>query len=1001
MKIVRIACISVILLFVVLSVSARADLVGLWRFEQGSGTEANDTSGYNNHGYLYALNDPNIPSTVPKWISRVANGSQYALEFGTPASGIPSPSNPDRNWNYVYVSKSNSLSQLGTTWTIACWYKQYTNDDTINYGGGSGYQRIISCPSYEIELGVPSWLYDYFWPYNSGTWQFAMGSSQSLNVWHHMALTYDGATFKEYIDANVIFTKPVTATPLPYWDPALYLRFGSQSDPIKDLFVGALDDIAIWNQCLDINQVAKARDGNFAGPWQSATYEGDLDGSFLWDYTFIAQHANIVLSFGEKRTSVTLPEIPGAAYPSWNWQMEGNLSDANYYGLVNDGLWDGNAATIEYAAFTTVGDIIAQPKDGDYGLHWKIHKDTKYNLKVRFGGENAVNNKVGVKIYAVDPNDPNIKILLADPNRVITVNSTWYEVNNTFTAGVSHEGKVFRAECYIIKGPTGPARGSTFGHFDYVRIDVNEYLTCQAMLASGITLPYDFDGDCRVNFDDFATFANDWAMSDDPEPNRSSTELLANPDFYADKNRVPNNLNFAGGSPTGWSFSPATTDPCYAGVWNLDRNGQVNWGGGPGYYQPAGGTVAAYISTDEELRQTAASKIVQGQTYYLYAMVAGDGNNLGGYYATTVIWEYVDNTTTPTVITTITPDEPNSFVVPQGEIVWRKLTTKWTAPPAANGKYFRVRGKYGEVGGSGTMGRGLFGKISISTTKPSDWPRENLLTNGDFEDLSNLPQGTLFDQMGWINLYTYNGWTYFATYYGVPPYVAVYPPGWTFYSDNPSGFDEGGLQCQLWAPPAQPVKGRVSLWLGDGAKRGYTAVMEQKVTPTIQGGLTYYLDFVGSISGSQYNDSTWPWPVPDPNVVVELYWLAPGVSDIRSGSNGLILTLKKAVDHSLGGQGGHWQTVQTSFVADAGLDGYSFFVRAYGEPVDAPYAYFEEINLSKEAPPEIGAYTCFELRDTFGDFLTMDLNGNCVVDIYDLDLFADKWLTCNNPTGCL
>ena len=996
MRVGRIACTSVILLFVVLSVSARADLVGLWRFEQGSGLEANDTSGYGNHGYLWGIDDdpPAAEPNRPKWISRVATGSQFALEFGMPNSGIPSPSNPDSNWNYVYVDYNNSLAQLGTKWTIACWYRQYTNDDTIRYQGlGYGYQRIISCPAYEIELGIPSDLTDYFWPWDTPAWEFAMAASQPLNQWHHMALTYDGTTFKEYIDANVVFTNSVANAPLPAWDTGFYLRFGSQSAPIKDLFVGALDDIAIWNECIDDANVIKVKNGNFAGPWRKVTYESDPTGTFMWDTTFIAQRNTIILDFGQKRTG-------GTGIPSWNWEMEGNLSDPNYYGLVNAGLWDGDPTTAEYAAYTTVGDTIVQPKAGDYGLHWKMHKDTKYDLRARFGGENAINNVVGVKFYAVDSNDPNNKTLLANLNRTIAVNSTWYDVNTTFTADANYEGKEFRVECYINQGSGNP-RGTAFGWFDYVRVDANEFYTCQALRAYGVALPYDFDGDCHIRFDDFATFASDWAMSNDIEPNISPTELLTNSDFYADKYRVPNNLNFSGGPPTGWSFSPATTDANKAGVWNLDRNGQVNWGTGD--YQPAGGSVAAYIRYNEELSQTVASPaIVQGQTYYLYAMVAGDGNNIGGVYATKVIWEYVDNPTTPTVITTITPDEPNMYVVPRDAIVWRKLTTKWTAPAGAAGKYFRVRGKYGPVGTPGTRGYGLFGKVSISTTKPADWPRQNLLTNGDFEDLSNLPYGTLGDGIGKINLLTtYNGWTYFPSYYETYG-QALYPPGWTFYSDYGPGLDEGGLQCQLWAPPPQPVKGRVSLWLGDGIRRGYTSVMEQKVTSeTIQGGQTYYLDFVGSISGSLYNSGVWTWPVPDPNVVVELYWLAPGVSDIRSGSNGLILTLKKAADHSLGGQLGHWQTAQTSFVADGGLNGYSFFVRAYGEPVDAPYAYFEEINLSKEPPPEIGAYTCYELRNVFGDAITMDLNGNCAVDIGDLELFADRWLNCNDPAGCL
>ena len=61
---------------------------------------------------------------------------------------------------------------------------------------------------------------------------------------------------------------------------------------------------------------------------------------------------------------------------------------------------------------------------------------------------------------------------------------------------------------------------------------------------------------------------------------------------------------------------------------------------------------------------------------------------------------------------------------------------------------------------------------------------------------------------------------------------------------------------------------------------------------------------------------------------------------------------------------------------------------------------FEEITLSKEPPPTIGAYTCYELRNKFEDTIDSDLNGNCEVDIADIGIFVEQWLECNDPEGC-
>jgi hypothetical protein len=254
--------------------------------------------------------------------------------------------------------------------------------------------------------------------------------------------------------------------------------------------------------------------------------------------------------------------------------------------------------------------------------------------------------------------------------------------------------------------------------------------------------------------------------------------------------------------------------------------------------------------------------------------------------------------------------------------------------------------------------------------------------------------GTLDDMEGWINLFTYNGWTYFS---GIQ---SEWPPGWTFQNASE---DEGGLQCMLWAPSPQPAHGRISLWMGVGpVPPTFTTKIDQKVTSeTIQTGQTYYLDYIAAISAQAFNEGQWTWPSPDPNLVVELYWLAPGINDIYGAGQGtnwdLILSLKQPADNSLGASGGHWQTAATSFTADSSLNGKSFFVRAYSEGAD--YATFEEIYLSKEPPINIGGYTCAEQKAQAGGMLT-DLNGDCNIDLVDLSLFVEQWVSCNDPAGC-
>lgn len=982
---------------------AKANLVGLWKFEEAAGdSNVFDTTSFGNHGKL--MKGPNDPgssflSTLPYRINNVHGKiGNHGLEFGCPGTGvIPTAGSTNRNWNYVAIPAGNVLRQLGMKWTIAFWYKQYTNDPAVHYapGGGSGYQRIISCPEYEIEAGIPTDAQDYFWPYDTPVWEMPIGSSPTLNVWHHFALTYDGATLTRYTDGTAVFSTAIANQPLPVdkWG-AESLTFAVQTYPIKDFFIGALDEVAIFNECLDAAEINTIKGGNFDGPWELTTYETDTPITYVWDPSFIAQKDNIVLDVGAKRQGA----IPGI--PSWNWTVEGDTSVLSYFGLVNAGALDGEPTSAEYAAYTTVGTDITQR------ILWKrIHKDHKYDFKVRFAGENAVGNIVGVKFYAVDANntgdDPN-KVLLANLSQTITTNAQWITLNTTYTATADPtiDNKRFKVVCYVEQG-SGGARGSAFGWFDYVRIDVNDLLTCGAIYeyyGSNPDLPYDITRDCKMNFEDFAAFADTWMNSINPEPKASSTELLVNNDFYADIALVPNAGNNDEITPTGWTFVPAAFDDEEAGLWNVSQMGIV---GSPVVLEPAGGSVAVYIDPNVELRQVVTSQtIVSGRTYYLSAMLGGVAYSY--QHQLKVYYEYIDNPTNPTSVVQIAVQDYNTL---PDLTVWRRFCNVWTAPPQAAGKYFRVRAKYGPPNVPGFtpahMGWGLIGGISIDTVKPAFWQRTNLLTNGDFEDVSNLPMGDLDTTDGWLRLIaTTWGWNW---NFGYPDYA--YPPGWTFYEDYEYGGDnytEGGLQRMFWAPSPQPAHGMgISAVLGHDISDIDIVEIEQKVTSeTIQAGQTYYLDFIGCISASNYNNGTWQWPHPDPNIVVDLYWLAPGQNDIHSGTEnvnwGLITSLKKPADHGMGANGGHWQVGSTSFTATSTMAGKSFYVVAYGE---APYTTFDEIYLSKEPLQTVAAYTCGDAISK-GYAIGTDYNNDCVVNFADADLLVEDWLECNAPEGC-
>jgi len=274
-----------LLVVLLMATSARADLRAYWAFEEGSGDYAYDSSGNANHGLLYADTeagwdeDNNVPletltgTTKPYWISDYGTRDNYSLLFSTPDPG----SEEEDNWNSVLVAKSDSIKDLGETWSLALWIRQDSRKTTP--GGGSQYPRMISCPNYELELGVAGWEYDYFWPYGNGALQTDIGTSYigaggSLEQWYHMAVTYDGTNLRKYLNGTLV---PDSVKNIPnqlltnIWDTEGWanalLKLGTQTWPAKDWFIGAMDDVCIWgDEYLTQEDVTALVDGTYPLP---------------------------------------------------------------------------------------------------------------------------------------------------------------------------------------------------------------------------------------------------------------------------------------------------------------------------------------------------------------------------------------------------------------------------------------------------------------------------------------------------------------------------------------------------------------------------------------------------------------------------------------------------------------------------------------------------------------------------------------------------------------
>jgi hypothetical protein len=195
-------------------------LVAAYGFNEPSGTQVADASGYNNNGTLSGA-------------TRSTSGhSGGALSFNGSSS-------------YVTVPDSNSLD-LTTGMTLEAWVRPTS---------GSGWRSVILK---ESSNNLAYALYSANNASRPGGWinnpseQSVLGTAAvPLNAWTHLAVTYDGSSFRFYTNGVLVrTTSNVTAIKASTGN----LRIGGNSI-WGEFFSGLIDDVRIYNRALAATEI--------------------------------------------------------------------------------------------------------------------------------------------------------------------------------------------------------------------------------------------------------------------------------------------------------------------------------------------------------------------------------------------------------------------------------------------------------------------------------------------------------------------------------------------------------------------------------------------------------------------------------------------------------------------------------------------------------------------------------------------------------------------------
>jgi len=214
-------------------------LVSYWKFDEGSGQIASDSSGNGNDGTLASGNWLAPEPHGPSWTTR---GSGYALDF---ESGSDSGGQAEKD--YIRVPNSPTLNPTDEI-TIAFWM----NIESLSRWSGivskNSYKVVLNnvIPKYYLELGLSL----------SGSQNrlIAMPLGDKIGEWHHIAFTYDRSKICSYLDGQLYGScQPATGSIDTSTENLVIGRNNPGWD--NEEYDGMLDEVVIYNRALSPSEI--------------------------------------------------------------------------------------------------------------------------------------------------------------------------------------------------------------------------------------------------------------------------------------------------------------------------------------------------------------------------------------------------------------------------------------------------------------------------------------------------------------------------------------------------------------------------------------------------------------------------------------------------------------------------------------------------------------------------------------------------------------------------
>ena len=163
-------------------------LVAAYSFDEGTGTTANDSSGQGN------------TATLVNGVAWVPGQHNKAASF----DGVN---------DYITIPNSTSTNISGTALTLSMWINPQPLASGDSVVIGKFWNTTMTSPYYQygLELGGGNRT-DFFVGTSSGPKIASGGTTLPYNTWTYLAITFDGAQVRTYVNGTLVNTQALSAT---------------------------------------------------------------------------------------------------------------------------------------------------------------------------------------------------------------------------------------------------------------------------------------------------------------------------------------------------------------------------------------------------------------------------------------------------------------------------------------------------------------------------------------------------------------------------------------------------------------------------------------------------------------------------------------------------------------------------------------------------------------------------------------------------------------------